>query len=143
MFVGRWDHSIDEKGRVTLPAPMRPLLGERAYVAKYDGCLALWTEEDFAKVAALMEERARTGVFSEKAVRAFSSSAHQVQLDKAGRISLPERLRDYAELTSPGEVVLAGRLSRLELWAPGRFEDNVSGEDGDEELARELGTLSI
>jgi MraZ protein len=142
VFVGSKVHSIDEKGRVTLPASMRDLLGDRAYVSKYDGCLAIWTTEKFTEVAGLMEERARNGEISDQVVRSFASSAEMVNLDKAGRISIAEHLRSYAHLELGGEAMLAGRLSRIEVWAPAAFDEQVGGA-AEAELTRELKTRSV
>ena len=134
MFVGNRVHAIDEKGRVTLPASMRELLGDRAYVTKYDGCLALWPAEKFLEVGAVMEERAERGEISRKALRQFFNEAEMVKVDKAGRMSIAEPLREYAGLPLSSEAVLAGTFSRIEIWSPERYAENVDDE-GEEELA--------
>lgn len=143
MFVGRWDHTIDEKGRVTLPASMREPLSPRAYLTKYDGCLAIWSSEKFASVGEVMETRVKNGEVPQQAARAFFASATAVNVDKAGRISVPEHLREYAQLETGGEAVLAGLFSRLELWSPERYAERVGNEESDEELARQLNIAGL
>jgi MraZ protein len=137
VFVGNRVHAIDEKGRVTLPASMRDELGERAYVTKYGGCLALWPAEKFSEVGQVMEQRRKDGEISEKALRTFFSTAEAVKVDKAGRMSLPEGLRSYAGLEASGDAVLAGQFSRIEIWSLAGFAENV-GTEGEDELAAEL-----
>lgn len=139
MFVGNRVHAIDEKGRVTLPASMRDELGERAYIAKYGGCLAVWPAEKFHEVGEVMEQRRKDGEISEKVLRTFFSTAEAVKVDKAGRMSLPEGLRTYAGLEASGEAVVAGQFSRIEIWSLPGFAEHV-GTDGEVELAAELAT---
>jgi len=143
VFVGHWEHTIDEKGRVTLPASMREPLSPRAYVTKYDGCLAVWPSAEFEEVSALMEQRLRSGEISQKAHRAFFASATAINVDKAGRISLPAPLRTYAQLEAGGDAVLTGNRNRLEIWTPDRYVEMVGSEEGDAALADELTALGI
>jgi MraZ protein len=120
VFVGTFEHSLDDKGRIVLPAPFRQYLAERGYVSQYDQCLGLWTPEGFTDVAARLTERVRGGEASQMALRAFSANAHEVRPDTQGRISIPERLRAFAGLER--EVVVIGALERIELWDATRWQ---------------------
>lgn len=114
-FLGTYEHSLDDKGRVTMPAKFRALLTEGGYVTKsLDGCLALYTEEEFDRVAAELQDQQRRGSLARNAVRTFAAGAAEASLDKQGRISIPANLRDYAGLDR--EVVVTGAISRVEIW---------------------------
>ena len=122
MFLGTYEHALDAKGRVILPAKFRGQLEEGAFLAKsLDGCLALYTAEEFEKVALDMQEKARRGAVERNAVRSFAAGAAEATPDKQGRITIPGHLRQFAGLE--GEVVVTGALSRIEIWDAGRWRD--------------------
>jgi MraZ protein len=121
MFLGTYEHSLDAKGRVILPAKFRERLESGAYLARsLDGCLALYTEDEFQKVAAEMQEQARRGGVQRNAVRSFAAGATEAAPDKQGRISIPAHLRSFAGLDR--EVVVTGALSRVEIWDASRWQ---------------------
>ncbi len=120
MFLGEFQHSLDTKGRVILPARYRDQLAEGAYVTKgRGGCLSVFTAEDFEIVASEVREQSKQGATQLNAARAFFSGAQEVRPDKQGRVALPQNLRDYAGLTR--EVVVAGVFSRIEIWDRDRW----------------------
>jgi transcriptional regulator MraZ len=120
MFLGEFQHSLDIKGRVILPARYRDQLAEGAYVTKgRGGCLSVFTAEDFEVVASEVREQSKQGATQLNAARAFFSGAQEVRPDKQGRVALPQNLRDYAGLTR--EVVVAGVFSRIEIWDRDRW----------------------
>ena len=132
-FVGRYEHSLDEKGRVILPARFRTSFDNLALLSKYnEGCLAIWTPEEFDKKAEEMallmdgtpEERQRA--------RAWSMGSAEVDLDRQGRVAIPAHLRSFAELSEGSTVLVHGALSHLELWNPALWE--VQGAAGDAAL---------
>ena len=96
MFVGKFEHSLDDKGRVVLPSKFRSDLANHGYLTQYDQCLSLWTPEGFKDMADRLTAKVRAGEASQQALRAFSASTHQVKLDSQGRIGIPERLREFA-----------------------------------------------
>src|SRR5215210_7265772 len=99
MFLGEFQHAVDPKGRVILPSRFRDGLGEGGYLAKQlDGCLAIWTPEEFETVAAEMREKARRGPTERNAARSFFSGAVDVAPDRQGRIAIPPHLREFAGL---------------------------------------------
>jgi MraZ protein len=135
-FVGRYEHSLDGKGRLILPARFRAPFGETAFVSKHDErCLAIWPEDAFARkaeeMAALMEgtreERARA--------RAWSSGTAEVDLDRQGRLALPQHLREFAEMPESSTVLVHGALTHVELWNPRLWE--AQGMAGDASLVGE------
>lgn len=138
MFVGTFEHSLDDKGRVVLPSTFRSHLASRGYLTKLDGCLGLWTAEEFAEVTARLTEKVREGLASQGARRAFSSDAHEVRPDSQGRITIPQRLRDYAHLER--EVVVVGALERVEIWDAERWQAvSTSADESLTEAVRALG----
>lgn len=139
MFVGTYEHSLDEKGRVVLPSVFRAHLADRGFVSQYESCLGLWTPEEFEKVAARLTEKVREGATSQYAVRAFAANAHEVRPDSQGRIVLPQRLRDFAGLTR--DVVIIGALERIEIWDAARWHE-VSA-SSDESLTQAVSELGI
>lgn len=139
MFVGTFEHSLDEKGRVVLPAVFRHHLAERGFLSQYDQCLGLWTPEAFEEVARRLTERVRAGEASQLALRAFSANAHEVKPDSQGRIVIPERLREFAGLDR--DVVIIGALDRVEIWDATRWRDLA--ERSDESLTQAVTELGI
>ncbi|MEX1008211.1 MAG: division/cell wall cluster transcriptional repressor MraZ [Acidimicrobiia bacterium] len=120
MFLGEFQHSLDTKGRVILPARYRDQLAEGAYVTKgRGGCLSVFTQEDFEEVASQVRDQSKRGAKELNAARVFFSGAQEVKPDKQGRVALPQNLREYAGLSR--EVVVAGVFSRIEIWDRDRW----------------------
>lgn len=116
MFLGEYQHSLDAKGRVILPARVRDELGDAGgyLTCEVDGCLALWTPGEFDVKAMEMKEHARGGAPERNMARAFFSGAVQAAPDRQGRIMIPQPLRDFAHLDR--DVVVAGMFDHLEIW---------------------------
>jgi MraZ protein len=132
-FVGRYEHSLDGKGRLILPARFRSSFDALAVVSKYnERCLAIWTPEAFDRkadeMALLMdgtpEQRARA--------RAWSMGSAEVDMDKQGRVPVPQYLREFAEMPESSMVLVHGALTHIELWNPQLWE--VHGAAGDASL---------
>ena len=113
-FVGTYDHGLDDKGRMVLPAKIRAQLGETGLLGKLDGCIGLWTVEGFDAAADEMQALADAGSVTVGALRAFIADAHEIVPDQQGRIVIPSRLRQYGGLGS--DVVIIGRMKRAEIW---------------------------
>ena len=142
MFVGTFDHSLDEKGRLVLPSIFRGRLAEGGVVTKLDGCLGVWTASDFQQVAQTMLGRVRSGDASREVVRSFAADAHHATPDGSGRIVLPARLRDFAGLA--GEVVVNGALDHIEIWDRDRWSrTNARGEESLADAGYSLSDLGI
>lgn len=117
MFVGEYQHSLDTKGRVILPAKFRDQLADGSVVTKSgsgDGCLVVYTAEEFMRVAEDARQKSRRGPRERQAARSFFAGAAEITPDKQGRVALPQHLRDYAGLER--DVVVAGIFSRIEIW---------------------------
>ena len=131
MFVGTFEHSLDDKGRMVLPAAYRPRLAGGGYVAKLDACLGIWSTEDFAAVLARMDERVKAGAVERSVARSFAADAHEFAPDGQGRVVIPQRLRDFAGLS--GDVDVNGAIDHLEIWDRDRWAEERQA--GDEQIA--------
>ncbi len=115
MFVGTYTVSLDDKGRIILPAKFRDAFTEGAFVTKViDGCLAVYTPAEFDLLAKEMQEKARRGLLQRNVTRTFAAGTAEVVPDRQGRIALPQNLRAFAELTD--RVTVTGQINRLEIW---------------------------
>ncbi len=118
VFLGLYEHSLDDKGRLVLPRKYRASLEHGCVVAKgHDGSIHVWPRDGFAALprgsrSSLPPTRGRVRSFR----RSLTSTATDQAIDRAGRISLPERLRQYAGLDK--DVVVTGADDHLELWSP-------------------------
>lgn len=123
-FFGRYEHSLDIKGRVILPARFRPSFGPQAYITQYqDRCLALWTADEFENQMAEQERLQGQGRAERNLARVFAAGTTEVEIDRQGRVAIPGYLRDFAHLESA--VMVNGALNRVELWNPAEWEMRV------------------
>jgi len=117
VFLGQYQHSLDEKGRVILPAKFRGQLEGGAYMARgLDGCVCVYPTDEWERVSKKMTELATRGTQERQAARSFFAGAAEVAPDRQGRVPVPVHLRDFAGLSLEREVVVAGVLSRIEIW---------------------------
>jgi len=129
VFVGEYDRSVDGNGRLALPSAFRDELGDRCYVTTDPGgFIAITTVSNFESDAATLMEEVRNGLLPESALRSFGVNSSIAAIDKQGRITLDEAARAHAGIRSGSQAVLAGALSKLEVWRPSRY-GTVRGED--------------
>ncbi len=141
MFMSEYNHSIDAKGRMIVPAKFREALGNDFIVTQgLDGCLFVFPNSEWQ----VFEEKLRGLPVSNKDARKFSrfflAGAASVELDGQGRILLPAVLRKFAGLDK--EAVVVGVGSRVEIWDKTRWEENTSFDDMDE-IAEHMADLGI
>ncbi len=149
IFRGRFEYTIDPKGRVNIPAPFRERLLESGqesfFITNYSDCLYAFAAEDWARI----EERASLVPTTDRQknafVRFFVGGAVEAVPDKQGRILIPPSLRAYAGLEK--DVVIQGMPNRFEIWSlarwqqeRGRFEKEMQDNPG---FAREISDLGI
>ena len=141
-FLGRYEHSLDGKGRVILPARFRGSFGTQALVSKYsERCLAIWTPEAFERKADEMELLLDGSPDDRARARAWSMGSAEVDLDRQGRVAIPAYLREFAGLSEGGTVLVHGALNHVELWNPSIWE--VHGAAGDAALTGERVSLPM
>jgi MraZ protein len=116
-FFGRYEHALDAKGRLILPAKLRAHFDRPGYLAPHlEGCLALWRDEEFQEEINVRLALAEEGPAQRNEVREWSSKVFEAEIDRQGRMAIPTDLRDYAALGQ--EVLVVGMINRVELWAP-------------------------
>lgn len=116
MFLGEYRHSVDDKGRLTVPFRYRQLLEDGGYITEgIDPNLLVWQKETFERMAAAISKLSFTDPGAREFGRLFFSSADRVQPDGSGRILVPQFLREKHGLN--GEVVLAGNGTYFEVWS--------------------------
>ena len=123
-FFGRYEHSLDDKGRVILPAKFRAHFERGGYVTKHlDGCLAVWTDEEFEKQMVTREEAQAQSREQRNLARVWSAGSEEIEVSASGRMAIPRHLREFAQLE--GEVLVIGAVDRIELWNPAVWDTKV------------------
>ena len=116
-FFGKYEHALDAKGRLILPARLRVHFDRPGFLAPHlEGCLALWRDEEFQEEIAVRLGLAEQSTATRNEVREWSSNVFEAEIDRQGRMAIPTDLRDYAQLGQ--EVLVIGMINRVELWAP-------------------------
>ncbi|MGM1046533.1 MAG: division/cell wall cluster transcriptional repressor MraZ [Bacillota bacterium] len=121
MFMGEFQHSIDDKGRIIIPAKFRDLLGRSFIVTRgLDQCLFVYPTEEWA----IMEQKLKSLPLMKSDARAFTrfffSGATECEWDKQGRVNLPGNLREFAKLDK--ECVVIGVSNRVEIWSKEQWQ---------------------
>ena len=141
MFMGEYNHSVDAKGRLIVPSKVRGQLGNEFVVTKgLDGCLFVYSNEEWARIEESLREKPLTSKDARKFMRFFFAGAATCEVDKQGRILLPANLREYAGIEK--EVVSVGVFSRVEIWSKERYQENNDFDDMDE-IAEHMADLGI
>lgn len=138
MFLGQHEHSVDDKGRLFLPAKFRERLGPTFVVTKgLDGCLFVYPLREWEVISARLQEMTTSRSDARAFVRLFFSGAAELDFDKQGRINIPEPLRQHAMLIKDAVVIGAGR--RVEVWSSASWHDySHSALKNYEQVAEEL-----
>jgi MraZ protein len=125
MFRGRYEHTIDSKGRISIPAKFKEILSEqydnRLVISNYDHCLIALPYREWALMEKEMENLPPLGKDTRTFLRFFYSSGTDCAVDRQGRLLIPQSLRDYANLQK--EVVLVGGGRLIEIWNKERWEE--------------------
>ncbi len=142
MFLGRYEHSIDDKGRMTIPARYRELLADGAFVTLgFDQNLMVLTADDFGRLIQNLREKSLTDPTARQLNRLMFSNADRVDVDKAGRILIPQNLRAAAHLEGPVVVIGAGEY--FEIWAPSHWQQQDEELQDPEITAQRFATLDV
>jgi len=138
MFLGEYQHTIDAKGRLIVPARLREGLGDRFIVTKgLDGCLFAYPQEEWSALEKKMRSLPFTRADARAFVRFFFAGATECEIDKQGRVLIPANLREYAGLEK--EVVVIGVSSRVEIWSRENWERyNTESASSVEEIAEKI-----
>ena len=141
MLIGEYEHSLDAKGRLIMPAKLREDIGEKFIITKgLDGCLFAFSIAEWK----IFEEKLRSLPISNKDARKFSrfffAGAIDYEIDKQGRFLISSNLREFAELEK--DVIIVGMDSRIEIWSKekwNKFDEDISAD----EIAEKMEMLGI
>ncbi len=143
MFIGEYTHSVDQKGRIAVPAKFRLELTRGAVITRgLDNCLFIYTKKEWQKLA----DKMTTMPIGQKNSRAFArlmlAGAMDVELDVQGRVVIPEYLRKFAAIQK--QAVVAGLYNRIEIWDESKWQAyKISTEKNSEDIAERMGELGV
>ena len=141
MFMGEYNHTVDEKGRLIVPSKFREQLGDEFVVTKgLDGCLFIYPEDEWDRIEEKFREVPLTTQDARKFARFFFAGAATCEIDKQGRILLPQVLRAHANIGK--DAVLVGVLNRVEIWSRERWESESSFDDMNQ-IAEHMAELGL
>jgi MraZ protein len=122
MFLGQYEHNIDEKGRLTIPSRYRELLQDGAYITRgFDQNLIVMTAATFDSIYSRVNQMSMTDPTTRQLRRLIFSHADRVEFDRAGRILLPQFLRQSAQLE--GAAIMVGVGDYIEIWSPEHWQE--------------------
>lgn len=146
MFLGRYEHTIDNKGRLAVPAKFRAELAQGMYVTRWlDKCLALYSAEAFEALATKVSALPISDPNARNLRRIFFSDAADCEIDKQGRINIPAHLRDFAGIsTDEAEVMVVGMNDYIEIWAKERWlQVQAQVEEDPNSIAQQISDLRM
>ena len=143
MFIGEYEHSVDAKGRVIMPAKLREDMGEKFIITKgLDSCLFVFSQNEWVKFEEKLKTLPLTNKNARDFVRFFLSGATECEIDKQGRFLVAANLRQYANMEK--DVVIIGVGTRLEIWDKERWTNYNSDENiSADEIAENMTMLGI
>ena len=125
MFLGQFQHNLDDKGRLMIPARYRDLLAAGAYITQgFDKCLMVMTDAAFKEVYGRLDTMNLADSTARMVRRLILSNAYPVEVDKVGRILVPQNLREFLGITS-GELTVAGQGDYFEVWTPAEWKTQM------------------
>jgi MraZ protein len=143
LFYGEYQHSVDQKGRIIIPAKFREGLGEKFIITKgLDNCLFVYSENEWLNLESKLRSLPFTNKDARAFVRFFFAGASECELDKQGRILIPQNLREHGKLDK--DVYIIGVSTRVEIWDKTKWEE-YSSEDNisPDEIAEKMAMLGI
>ncbi|HLB64679.1 MAG TPA: division/cell wall cluster transcriptional repressor MraZ [Anaerolineales bacterium] len=142
MFLGRFAHTIDAKGRLTIPVRFRAAISGGAYVTQgFDRNLLVYTSETFQRVVERAARLTATNPEVRAVFRVIFGSAHEVELDTAGRILIQSFLREYAQLDAESTIVGAGQY--FEIWNTEIWKQEAASVTDPEKNARRFADFDL
>jgi MraZ protein len=142
MFLGQYQHNLDEKGRLMIPAPFRQTLEGGAFITQgFDRCLMVMTEAYFQEVYARINAMNLADPSARMLRRLILANAYAVEVDKVGRILVPQNLRQFVGFD--GEAVVAGQGEYFEVWAPTDWNGQMDEIQDTEANHQRFATLNL
>lgn len=143
MFIGEYNHTIDDKGRLAIPSKFRVQLAQGAVVTRgLDNCLFLYPKAEWDKMAEKLANLPLTQANARAFARLMLAGAMDVDIDKQGRVVLPAYLRQYASVEN--QAVVAGLYNRIEVWNEAAWREYQKNSEKDSnEIAENLANLGV
>lgn len=143
MFLGEHQHTLDAKGRVSMPAKFRSQMIGKVVVAKgLDKNLYVYEAAEYEKFVETLTARADFNAQVRKLRSFFTGGAYETDLDSAGRVSIPANLREFAGLTK--DVVVIGNGSRIDIWDAAAWQQyNSEAAESIDDIAQELADAGL
>ena len=143
MFIGEYTHSIDIKKRLAIPVKFRRDLGRQGVITRgLDGCLWLYPMREWEVLADKLGKLPIAQAEARGFARAMLAGASEVELDRLGRVLVPDYLKTYASLQK--NVVVTGIYNKIEIWDEGRWHSyKTKAEKEVEKMAGELGSFGV
>lgn len=143
MFIGEYKHIIDNKKRVAVPSRFREFFNGRAVITRgLDNCLFLYTLDEWKLLAEKLNKLPMGQSSTRSFVRLMLAGASESEIDRQGRILVPDYLKQYASLDK--NVVIAGLYNRLEIWNEENWNNyKISAEKNSSEITERLGELGV
>ncbi len=143
MLIGEYEHSLDVKGRLIMPAKLREDMGEKFIITKgLDGCLFGFSQTEWSNFEEKLKTLPLTNKNARDFVRFFLSGAIECEIDKQGRFLIASNLREYANMEK--DVVIIGVGTRLEIWNRNKWKAYNSDENiSADEIAENMTMLGI
>ncbi len=143
MLIGEYEHSLDAKGRLIMPAKIREDIGEKFIITKgLDGCLFGFSQTEWTNFEEKLKTLPLTNKNARDFVRFFLSGAIECEIDKQGRFLIAGNLREYAQMEK--EVVIIGVGTRIEIWNKEKWKEYNSEENiSADEIAENMTMLGI
>lgn len=143
MFLGQFQHNLDDKGRLMIPARFRELLEGGAYVTQgFDKCLMVMTASYFGQVTKILDSMNLTDPNARMLRRMIYANAYPVAADKIGRILVPQNLRLFLGVES-GELVVAGQGEYFEVWTPSLWAEQMAQLQDTETTSQRFAALNL
>ena len=125
MFLGQFQHNLDDKGRLMVPARYRDLLAAGAFITQgFDKCLMVMTDAYFKQVYERINNMNLADSTARMLRRLILSNAYPVEVDKVGRILVPQNLREFLGVAS-GELTVTGQGEYFEVWTPADWKSQM------------------
>ena len=143
MFIGEYQHTLDNKGRIIMPSKFREDLGSNFVITKgLDSCLFVYPKSEWKIIQDKLKTLPLTNRDARAFVRFFFSGASELSLDKQGRVLIPSNLREHSKLAK--DAVVIGVATRLEIWSK-ELWDNYTDDDNlsYDSIAEKMGELGI
>ena len=142
VFTGEYRHTVDDKGRIAVPAKFRVQLGAGAVVSRWlDACLAIQTQQGWDDLATKVAALPITDPNARRFQRLIFAGAAEVELDRQGRVLLPGYLREHIDLGT--EAMVVGSRDHAEIWVPATWATYAQGLEDPDELAQAFAGLGI